>query len=480
MTRFIGRTEELKELKNLLNRKTASLVVLKGRRRIGKSRLIEEFAKGETFYVISGIPPTPETTQQSQLDEFARQMHLQTGLPEVKADDWSKLFVLLYEKIKTGRVIVLFDEISWMGSKDPDFLGKLKNAWDLYYKKNPQLILVLCGSVTSWIEENIVSNTGFLGRPSLYMTLEELSLDECDQFWNKHADEISAFEKFKILSVTGGVPRYLELINPKLPAEENIRQLCFSKNGPLVNEFEHIFSNIFSQRSEIYKKIVQQIVHKPLMAEELAESVGLTRTGQFDDYLNDLVLSGLVARDYTWHINTVETSKLSQYRLKDNYIRFYLKYILPNKIKIEKNRFKDFSLGLLSGWETIMGLQFENLVLNNHAEIHKILAIKSEDVVFDNPYFQRTTTRYQGCQIDYMIQTRFDNLYICEVKFSKNPIGVKVISEVKEKIKRLKMPRHISRRPVLIHVNGVTDETLEANYFANIIDFGNLLSNKMV
>ncbi len=415
MVEFIGRAEELAELQQLLTKRTASLVTLQGRRRIGKSRLVEEFAKRNgRFYSFSGIPPTPATTAQSQRDEFAGQLSQQTGLPEVTADDWSKLFLLLAEKVKTGSCIILFDEISWMGSEDPDFLGKLKNAWDLHFKKNPHLILVLCGSVSSWIEKNIISSTGFLGRPSLYMTLQELPLKDCKLFWGKLKKLISAYEKFKILAVTGGVPRYLELINPKLAAEENIRRLCFIKEGALVNEFEHIFSDIFGKRSKIYKKIIERLVKGAESAEELAKEVGLTRTGTFSEYLLDLVLGGFIARDFTWDIKTGEVSKLSYFRLKDNYVRFYLKYILPNKAKIDKGLFKNVSLNSLPGWETIMGLQFENLVVNNHHEIIQLLGLRPEDIVFANPFFQRKTARQKGCQIDYLIQTKFQCVYVAK------------------------------------------------------------------
>jgi hypothetical protein len=117
-------------------------------------------------------------------------------------------------------MIVLFDEISWMGSKDPDFLGKLKNAWDLYFKKNPKLIFILCGSVSSWIDKNILSHTGFLGRISYRLTLEELPLKDCNQFWSSAGGQISAYEKLKVLSITGGVPRYLEEIKPRMSAEK--------------------------------------------------------------------------------------------------------------------------------------------------------------------------------------------------------------------------------------------------------------------
>ena len=142
---FIGRNAELEKLASLLRKKSASLVVIRGRRRIGKSRLIEESAKGMTFYSFAGLAPTKETTAQSQRDVFSYQLSEQTGLPNVKADDWAKLFQLLYERTKTGRIVLLFDEISWMGSKDSDFLGKIKHFWDQKLKQNPQLLFVICG-----------------------------------------------------------------------------------------------------------------------------------------------------------------------------------------------------------------------------------------------------------------------------------------------------------------------------------------------
>lgn len=118
---FVGRKEELQDLRLLLKKKTSSLVVIQGRRRIGKSRLIQEFGKDFRFYEFAGIAPTPKTTAQYQRNEFSRQLSTSTGLPELQADDWSKLFLLLASSTKEGRAIILFNEISWMGSKDPDF-----------------------------------------------------------------------------------------------------------------------------------------------------------------------------------------------------------------------------------------------------------------------------------------------------------------------------------------------------------------------
>ena len=474
--KFIGRQKELKTLNRLLGMRSASLVVINGRRRIGKSRLIDEFAKTMKHYTFSALPPREGMTAQVQRDEFARQFQEQFGFPGLKADNWGDLFTLLAKQTQQGRLVILFDEISWMATGDPDFLGKLKVAWDVHFKKNSQLIFILCGSVSSWIEKNIIRSTGYLGRPTLHMTLNGLPLPDCNQFWGTNSTNISSFEKFKYLSVTGGVPRYLELLNPQLTAEKNIQFLCFSKDGPLFDEFRHIFDDVYKSRSPIYLGIIEYLAKGKATQEQISQHVNIAYGGDLSDYLNDLVIGGFVARDHTWTLKTGNVSRLSYYRLKDNYTRFYLKYILPNKERIEKGQFEERSLSTLPGWSTILGLQFENLVLNNRKEIIRQLGIAPEDVVFDNAFFQRKTTRQSGCQIDYLIQTRHDCVYVREIKFSRFAITPDVINEVKEKTERLKLPKHFSSRSVLIHVNGVREDVADSTFFSDIIDFGTLLT----
>lgn len=476
-TKFIGRKEELQTLNRLYKRGSASLVVVKGRRRIGKSRLIEEFAKGHRFFRFAGIPPTKEATIESQLRVFAIQLSKQIGDQGFYADDWSKLFSRLSKETATGRVIILFDEISWMGSKDPDFLGKLKDAWDTELKQNPELLLILCGSVSTWIDKNIISSTGYLGRIAFTLTLEELPLAECNQFWLNKSKYISPYEKLKVLSVTGGVPNYLEQIDPMLTAEENIRNLCFIKGGPLVHEFDLIFSDLFSHRAPIYKKIVEALAQGSMEIKEISETSGLAQTGAVSEYLDDLVQSGFLSRDYTWHIESGEISKFSHFRLSDNYIRFYLKYMDKILPKIDKNDFAHKSTSALPAWDTIMGLQFENLVLRNRKYIQECLRINPDYIVTDNPFFQRKTQRIPGCQIDYLIQTTHASLYVCEFKFSKYRVGKNIIPEMQKKIARLVYPKSYSIRPVLIHVNGVHEEVEGSGFFTEIIDFGSLLKN---
>ena len=174
---FIGRKKEIQILESLTSKNTASLVVIKGRRRIGKSRLAEEFGKQFKFISIAGNPPIDNENKNYQIYAFGIQLASQLGLHPFKDDDWYDAFVRLADFSKTGRVVILLDEISWMGGTDKSFLGKLKTVWDQYLSKNPELILILCGSVSSWIEKNILSSTGFVGRISAVLDLIELSLD---------------------------------------------------------------------------------------------------------------------------------------------------------------------------------------------------------------------------------------------------------------------------------------------------------------
>lgn len=115
-------------------------------------------------------------------------------------------------------------------------------------------------------------------------------------------------------------------------------------------------------------------------------------------------------------------------------------------------------------------------MLNNRKSIHNILGI--DGIISENPFFQKKTRNSAGCQIDYMIQTKFNTLYICEIKFSKDKIGHSIIQEVQKKIDALNRPKGFSCRPVLIHVNDVSDDVMDSGYFSHIIDFGKLLNCK--
>lgn len=473
---FIGRKKELNLLNEIYALTPATFIVIRGRRRIGKSTLIKEFAQGRRLLEFVGLAPDKGITAQTQREEFARKLGELFGIPGLAATDWGDLFTVLGNQVKSGNLIIFLDEISWMAHDDPTFLAKLKSAWDTQFKNNNNLMLVVCGSISSWIQKNILSSTAFVGRIAHTLSLKELSLNECNKFWATHNSNISTYEKFKYLSVTGGVPLYLELMNPQQSAEQNLQRLAFTQGGILLEDFNKIFHDLFGKRSETYEKIVRILSTGDKELSEIATALDIKITGWLSETMEELIEAGFVTRDYTWNISNGKDSKLSKYRLSDNYIRFYLKYLDKLKDRINRNSESAITTDQLENWYTVLGLQFENLVLHNRQKIKELLGINPSTIITDNPFFQNKTTKQQGCQIDYMIQTKYNILYLCEIKFSKNKIGKHIIKETQEKISRINAPKSYSFRAILIHVNGVTNEVSQSQYFSRIIDFSELFS----
>ncbi len=441
--------------------------------------MIKYFAKKYCahFVELQGLGPQKYQTNQDQLDFFIKKLSEQISIPKVKVNDWVDAFTLLFQYTETMDVLILLDEISWMGAYDPDFTGKLKAAWDGQFSQNSKLRLVLCGSVSSWIQANILHNTIFLGRVSLEINLRPLSLFDAHKFWGPRQNRISNHEKFKILSVVGGIPLYLEEIDYTKPAEANIRELFFKRDGLLFKEFDRIFNDIFNKKAKTYQKIVEGLVSGGKNISEIAKALKISPTGTLTESLNNLELSGFVSRHVGWDlINKKAKTKTIIYRISDNYLRFYLKYVLPLQDKIEKNIYSFKGLEQLPQFETVMGLQFEALVIGNIWGLVNILNIARDAIENYGPYFQKKTLRTQACQIDLLIQTK-TTLFVCEIKFRKN-IGLEVINEVQEKIERLKKGKFLSVRPILIYEGELDPRILEEHYFDKIVSFADFLTIK--
>lgn len=474
MKPFVGRTNELRRLEDLSKSGRACLVVIKGRRRIGKSRLAEEFGKGKVFLPFSGLAPVKGVTAQDQRDAFAREFTTLFHLPPCTFTDWSDAFAHLSRQLTEKPTVILFDEISWMGSKDPTFISKLKVWWDLVLQNHPSVTIILCGSISTWIDKNIINSTAFFGRVSLYLELTELSIPQCKELLNLQGFKGSDLDLFKILSVTGGVPWYLEQIQTHQSADENIKRLCFEKNGLLVHEFDRIFNDLFSSRGEIYKKIITILSQGMKDRTALQKIMAYSPSGTLSNHLKALEICGFISKHPDWCLKTGKPGRQTLYRLSDNYLRFYIHYIEPNLTKIEQNSFLEVPLSSLPGWEPMLGFQLENLLLKNRSLLYKAIGIHAQDVVVDNPYFQKTSGRKKGCQIDYLIQMRSNSFFVCEVKMRRRELGLEVIDAMKTKIASLSIPKGFGVSPVLFHLGPVSDALLSSRYFYRIIDIADL------
>jgi AAA+ ATPase superfamily predicted ATPase len=469
INRFAGRKNELAQLTNIRKLKKASLIVVSGRRRIGKSTLIKEFSKQfKYFYEFQGLAPREAADNQSQLDHFAQQLKLLFGGGKIKFDSWSEAFEQLATYLTNRPALIFLDELSWMGQYDPDFAGRLKIAWDTKFSRIRGLVLVLCGSVSAWIEKNILNKTDFVGRVSLTLRLKELPLQVALNFWDEEKERSSFLERLNFLCIVGGVPKYLEEYDPRASCLDNIQRLCFTPGGYLFEDFDRVFSDIFGRRSTTYIKILRTIVNSHLTPQQMLTKFKRGPGGDITEALTELEQSGFVVRDYIFKPGA-QRGKLSRLRISDNYLRFYLKYIEPNNERIRRGIFNFSNFSQLIAWEIIRALQFENLINNRAAEIISALNLDTQGVLAAGPYFQQATTKTKACQIDLLIEGKQNNFYICEMKYQKL-ISTKVIAEVKEKIAKIKLPKYSSRRPVLIYAGELDPAVIEADYFDIIYD----------
>lgn len=472
---FIGRSSELQKLNNQIKQPGPNLVVIKGRRRIGKSRLIQECGQHYRYLSFSGLAPVDGVTAQTQRDNFGRQLATILNIAPVTFTDWTDAFHALARSLTSELTVILFDEISWMASNDPTFIPKLKAWWDLEMYAYPAVTLIFCGSVSLWIEENIIQSTAFFGRIHLTINLPPLSLAESAELLKKRHFKGSPYEIYKILAITGGIPWYLEQIQPQYMADANIQRLCFEKDGLLTNEFDRIFHDLFNGKGATYKKILQRLSTGMKTLAAIRKELHYAQSGTLSTLLTDLITAGFVTQHAQWSLKSGKISKQSLYRLSDCYARFYLKYIEPNRLKINQNSYHDLNLEQLPGWLSMMGFQIENLLLENRALLLRSMDILSADLIGDNPYQQQPTARRKGCQIDYLIQTRTHNLFVCEFKFKRQELGTEIIDQMKEKMARFSTPRGMAVVPVLFHLGGVSDAVHDQAYFYRIIDLSDFV-----
>ena len=475
--RFFGRQEIIEDLCALWGKRTSSLVTCRGRRRIGKSTLIERFAEksGARFIKIEGLRPSAKMTNADQLKNFCNQLAVQTSAERTVAENWLNAFIRLDREIATDarRTVVLLDEVSWMAFDDHTFSGTLKIAWDNYFKKHPKLIFVVCGSVSTWIRREIIDDGAFFGRRSMDLVVPELPLSECVKFWGKAATRIVTREIIDVLSVTGGVPRYLEEIDPGLSANENIRRICFCPKSPLRVDFDEMYADVITQLPTLTAQVLRVLAEGPRTVTEISEKLGLVKNGHLSEALVQLEECGLVSPDAGKNPSTGEDAHVKSYRLKDNYTRFYLKYIEPVKDVIDTGAYSIGSLDALEGWESVLGLAFENLVVNNVRALLTPLHLSMSPVLSAAPYRRLGGSAGKGVQVDLLLQTR-RALVLVEVKRQRE-IGREVIDEMVEKVKRIPKRRDMSVRTALVYEGRLAPIVEADGYFDAIVPFGRLL-----
>ncbi len=465
---FHGRDYERKRLRKAINSKRAELGFIYGRRRVGKSTLLHEIgAEYENSLMFEALQ---EATRKEQIDHFMRQLSEQTQTPLAVARDWQEAFSVLGFYLKEGQRFVVLDEFPWMANGRKTLVSLLKYFWDNQWKKNRGLTVVICGSIAQFMVKHLVHSEALHNRKTFEFRLDPLPAREAKLFFKDYRSEK---EIARFLMAFGGVPKYLEQVDPTRSIQENLDELVFRKDGFFVEEFETIFNEQF-RVTKTYQSIVETLAGHSTSPEKLAKQLKMPSGGGFGVYLENLELS-----DFVRILRSPSVSgtgrKTRRVYLWDNWLRFYFHYVRPNKKAILANDKPGLFERLVApSFETWCGFGFEHLCLQNITNVFKALKIPTSQIIDYGPFFRQGARRgrkneHAGAQIDILVRRRGDILTLIECKFRSQSIGVGVIEEVRQKVKMLHAPGKHSVERVLLTSGEITPELEREGYFHRVL-----------
>ncbi len=465
---FVGRKHELALLRKAISSKRAELVILYGRRRVGKSALLSQAKKRKGDLYFEALQ---NVGQKKQIDHFLRQLAEQTGTPLTRARDWRDVFDTLTHHISRGRHYVVLDEFPWLASGRTELVSLLKYFWDNRWKQNPGLTMVLCGSIASFMLEHIVHSRALHNRKTMEIKLQPLTAREAKQFFSGYRSD---FEVAKFLMIFGGIPKYLEQIDPASSLADNMDRLCFQKHAFFLTEFDTVFKEQFKVVGN-YERMVRALAERSSSREELARRLGMASGGGLSGYVKNLQQADFI-RAFTPKTITGRGRKTNKLVLWDEWLRFYFTWVEPHRQVIELNtRPGLFERTTGKGLDAYFGLCFERLCVKNLPQIFERLEIDFHQVMGFGPFFRQPRRKGnhdegdEGLQIDLLVRRRGQVLTLVECKFSSRPIGPAVVEQVKRKEALLKAPSSHTLERVLISAGDISPAVQKSDYFHRIV-----------
>jgi len=405
---IIGRTHEKKVMKKLLENPRSEFLAIYGRRRVGKTFLIREYYKKNTVFHCSGINIK---TMDDQLNIFYEAL-LAAGLAATSAPtSWLEAFralkvVIDGTKSKKKKVIFL-DEVSWLDTPRSNFIPALSHFWNTYCESRTDIILVVCGSVSTWIMDNILNNRGELhNRNTKKIRLKPFSLYEVEQYLKLNRVKLSRKDISTLYMLVGGVPYYLNTVETGRSISQIMDDLFFGSNPALENEYENLYPALF-KNAENHLEVVEVLSKKNmgLTRQEILKATSLKSGGTFTKVLIELESCGFIKKIYP--IDKKKEDAL--YRLMDEYSIFYHKYIKPKIIT------SGMALGNSRSFNIWSGFTFENLCIRHNSHIAYALQISGTDYNIYS-YKDKSSNSKQGAQIDIIID-RLEAVNIIEAKY---------------------------------------------------------------
>lgn len=419
MAKIIGRQEEIKVLTSLLSTDSSTFVAVYGRRRVGKTFLIRHVYDNQFAFHITGLA---NVDMSHQLINF--HAALVNYFPECEelpiATTWFQTFQYLIKALErlpqTAKKTLFFDELPWLDTSNSFFISALEHFWNSWASARTDINLVVCGSAASWIINELINNTGGLyNRVTHPIYLEPFTLAECEAFFKSKAPSYDRYHILQLYMVFGGIPFYLDFVDPAKSAAQNINDLCFTSRGRLRKEFDKLYASLF-KKAEKHIAVIEALAQHSMGMERqtLLKAAKLPDGGNTTTVLRELEESSFI-RKY----NTFGKSKnKALYQLTDFYSLFYLKFIKNNSDYDEDFWINGLDKPNIRAWS---GYAFEQICLLHLKQIKKALGISSVQTV-SSAWLGSDGT--EKAQIDLLIDRRDQVINLCEMKFSIKPFTI--------------------------------------------------------
>lgn len=425
MEKLIGREAEMRELNRCLNSDRSEFVILFGRRRIGKTFLINSFLAGKKAFTFVGSHKAKKTRQIARFALELQAYGKRSTLPVIH--DWYEAFdqlrLLLSRQKGGGKKLIFFDEMPWIDRTRLEFVTALEDFWNGWAAQRGDIMLIATGSATSWMVNNLLKNQGGLyNRVTCKIHLRPFTLRECEQYLQVHQCQWDRYAITQCYMYLGGVPYYWSLLDVERTLDENVFQFFFAPNARLETEFNDLYSVLFAD-ADRYVQVVRVLSQRRsgMTRNELAEHLGSGGGGLTK------ILDNLQRCDFITSYQQYEHRKRdSIYRLTDFYTLFYLKFVEGMGVKTN-NLYWHLMLNepSVKVWQ---GLTFELVALMHIEQIKRSLGI-SGMLTNESAWRSRTEQdlgggRMRKAQIDLVIDRADRMVHLCEMKFSQAPYEI--------------------------------------------------------
>ena len=461
----MGRKNEFVRLKAFAQLQHAAILVVYGRRRIGKTELLEQSFADREILKFEGLERQAQADQINQVLYQAAQYFEQAYIAKLNFTTWVEVLDFIADQLPQTEVTLYFEELQWLANYEDVFISALKFVWDNKLRHNPKLRVVLCGSSPSFMINQVLHSKALYNRSLYEMHLQPLNLAEIRLFLPK----LSLHEVILACLTLGGIPEYLQYIRESPSVFLGICANSFVKDSMFSREYERIFISSLNKNPH-YQKIIHYLsLRRFATRDQIVKHLGIKSGGSVTLLLKDLEQCGFIERYKPYYLTSGRG--LYRYCMRDQYLMFYYKFIDPIQQNILLGQYDSNPEQAINqqSYHIWMGYAFERLIRYNQHLIAKILGFSGLTYEWGVFYSRETTAENPGYQIDLLFKHSKHVYTICEIKYYSDLVGPEVIGAMEEKLALFSNEKNLTIKKVLITTFGVTKKLKERAYFDRII-----------